>query len=1177
MTPMQWKSAILCGVLLAAGWGGMAGAQPVEISNPSFETGSDAPTGWTLSGGVGEWLKEGAEGNRAIAVTGSGGTGDSNYWRTPSLDLEPMGVYVLRFQGKRIPIGGDKLGCPISGPVFANRDLSSDLIKEWRTFTMPFVAPSTLTPQNAWLRFGQWEERCKNAFDDISLVRATPVYRTANGIALGEGERIKGATYTFRAPLDGASYNQARPLTFLDCLYNRPRLVFGAGNTVIYRHTLPGVRHTRAEVRVRIGWYQSGEIVVETSIDDNNWTEIGTAGSLGEFVFPLPGSLFPAESVAVRLRSQARNEVGANSDPGSLQVFGYEFQSALDRAPGDLTGQTAFVSVEKTDPRLHVELESLGDCLPGGENVCVARIENLTSRTLNIAPGMSVSSESRADAAPGATLALSPGEQEIRVPYDIRSSGDLVLAFALGGESPYRAETRMTLSPLFESRYGECLPGSTDAVGLWWASSGWKVARSRPLPGRTGPALRVAMARNETEAAQLVVRPARALKEVTFRCGNLSGPNGTVLPAESIDLLRVGYVPVTQPSDNVGVAAPWPDPLPPFTGAVDLDAGVNQPVWVRVHAPRDAVAGVYRGAIVVEADGYRAEAPIEVDVFDFTLPERMSCSTAFGFNGGRAFDYQGVKTEGDRRAVFEKYLATHSAHHISPYDPAQLDGFRVSWPGQSVWSGGLRDHDEKHAGETSIRIVDDSPNQTFALRHDATVAIPAEGFRLRFWYRTATPGHRFNVAMGHFDEGGQWMSGRNRDVPVEGSGDWQLFDQTFITFPEGAVSANLAIHATLWTETGENTGTLWIDDLALSDAGTGEVLMESGFEPLTTEDLTPEFDWTAWDAAMERAIDRYHFNAFTVPIQGMGGGTFASRVEPSLFGYGEDTPEYQAAFRAYCRGIESHLAEKGWLDEAFVYWFDEPDPKDYEFVMCGFQRLKEAAPGLRRMLTEQVEPALVGGPNIWCPLSAFMDFEQVKKRQAAGDKIWWYVCTAPKAPFATLFIDHPATDLRVWLWQTWQRGIDGILIWETNYWNSPIAYPDSLQNPYEDPMGWVSGYGVGAGERMPWGNGDGRFVYPPESAAAGRPAQPVLDAPVDSIRIEMLRDGIEDYEYLAMLKRLLEAKGGTLSEGDRSRFENLLKVPESITVDLTTFTVDPAPIERRREEVARALEELAKL
>ena len=38
--------------------------------------------------------------------------------------------------------------------------------------------------------------------------------------------------------------------------------------------------------------------------------------------------------------------------------------------------------------------------------------------------------------------------------------------------------------------------------------------------------------------------------------------------------------------------------------------------------------------------------------------------------------------------------------------------------------------------------------------------------------------------------------------------------------------------------------------------------------------------------------------------------------------------------------------------------------------------------------------------------------------------------------------------LRVWLWQSWQNEVQGILIWNTNYWHSSKVYPQGLQNPY---------------------------------------------------------------------------------------------------------------------------------
>ena len=123
-------------------------------------------------------------------------------------------------------------------------------------------------------------------------------------------------------------------------------------------------------------------------------------------------------------------------------------------------------------------------------------------------------------------------------------------------------------------------------------------------------------------------------------------------------------------------------------------------------------------------------------------------------------------------------------------------------------------------------------------------------------------------------------------------------------------------------------------------------------------------------------------------------------------------------------------------------------------------------------------------------------------------------------------------------------------------------------------MSWTSGYSTPAGDRRPWGNGDGRFIYPPLAAADAHPAAPVIAGPVDSIRWEHLRDGIEDYEYLCILRRRLEKAGDRIPAAERARCAALLEVPESITRSLTEFAADGGAIEEQRHRIALAIEAL---
>lgn len=342
-------------------------------------------------------------------------------------------------------------------------------------------------------------------------------------------------------------------------------------------------------------------------------------------------------------------------------------------------------------------------------------------------------------------------------------------------------------------------------------------------------------------------------------------------------------------------------------------------------------------------------------------------------------------------------------------------------------------------------------------------------------------------------------------------------------------------------------------------------------------DKKARVDFTRFDEAARRWLDEGGFTTVQIPLRGMGGGTFQSRHLGELEGFKEGTPEHAKLFQDYLSQIERHLREQGWLDKAYTYWFDEPDPKDYEFVTAGMKRIKAAAPGIKRMLTEQPEPALMGQVEIWCALTPEWTLEKVRARRTAGEEVWWYICTAPKAPYVTEFIDHPGTELRLWPWQSWQYDVQAMLVWESTYWTSPLVYPEpKVQDPWTDAMSWVSGYDNPVGFTSPWGNGDGRFIYPPRPSPEQAGA-PILEGPVNSLRWENLRDGIEDYEYFWLLQQQIKrAQDRPEAAGLVAEARALLRVPAEVSRDLTHFTTDPRSMLAHRERLARMIERLGK-
>lgn len=85
---------------------------------------------------------------------------------------------------------------------------------------------------------------------------------------------------------------------------------------------------------------------------------------------------------------------------------------------------------------------------------------------------------------------------------------------------------------------------------------------------------------------------------------------------------------------------------------------------------------------------------------------------------------------------------------------------------------------------------------------------------------------------------------------------------------------------------------------------------------------------------------------------------------------------------------------------------------------------------------------------------------------------------------------------------------------------------------------------------------------------------PDVSGPIDSIRWEHLRDGIEDYEYLCILRDLLEKRKDEIAPQQHREWSRLLEVPDEISRSMTEFAAHGAPIEQHRHKVARAIEAL---
>jgi len=985
-----------------------------EVPNASFEKGDEMPQEWSLSGYTGEWEGPGHSGRKCISVEGDGQY--SNFWKCEGMVLEPDKIYRVSFWARSENASG---GCAISGPAMVNRDYLPDA--NWRQYGYVFRMPSEII--DSAFRFGQWCVKGKIFFDDIVLNEVLPIHLRRKDIELGEGEKIQNNTYFASPRFSAEGSNYSRCLYGHTAFFNTNRWCLGEGAYVIYRHNAGNILQKNATLKININYYTAGKCLVEVSNDGRNFEEIGDCGKPGLKEFIIPEKFFPATEIYVRL-----------SGTGSgcyFQINEYSYEAGLAGETEDFAGSTQFVELITQDKNLKVEIHSFGSGEYGRDAVNFS-LTNTSGKEMNLLARLEVAGREFSK-----PLRIKKGETiEVEIPYEIqfKEPGEFPVMLSITEGNPgrilYCSRSTIKISYLNLRNYGYRIKDGLDKsdpcnkLGLWWCEGTYKISRNRPLPEKVCSTISISAAKNEYEPFQLVLRPEKDLETVTVQISNLERKEGGKISKENITIDLVGYVDVQIPTDEMGIPGPWPDPLPHYKGAFSVRADRNQPIWFTVYVPPDAIAGDYTGVATLNADREIARVPVNLHVWNFTLPEETHLRSGFGFNPENVRRYHNLKSSRELREVCRLYYQNFAAHRVCPYTPMRMP--RVKF---------LRDTETK-------KVID------------------------------------LNV------------------------------------------------------------------------------------------------DFTDFDTDCEYFLNELGFNAFRLLIEGMGWGTFHERHPGVFAGYRQGTVEYEALWGKYLKIIQDHLEEKGWLKRAYIYWFDEPEPKDYPFVIEGMKNINKFAPKLARMLTEEPQPELYGNVDLWCPVLHNYDSKRAHERQKAGDEVWWYICCSPHAPYIGLFIDHPAIDLRIWSWMSWQYNVQGLLIWETTWWTSPAAFPKKPQNPWLDPMSYQAGYGLQEGQVGYWGNGDGRFFYPPNQDPVNDKTK-YLEGPVNSIRWEMLREGIEDYEYFWLLHDKIEKLKA--SGAEKKIYEEagkLLNVPKEIFSDLTNYAKNPEMLYRHREKVARKLEEL---
>lgn len=191
------------------------------------------------------------------------------------------------------------------------------------------------------------------------------------------------------------------------------------------------------------------------------------------------------------------------------------------------------------------------------------------------------------------------------------------------------------------------------------------------------------------------------------------------------------------------------------------------------------------------------------------------------------------------------------------------------------------------------------------------------------------------------------------------------------------------------------------------------------------------------------------------------------------------TDDYDAFWGRFLEDFTRHLKSKGWLERTRIAVDERPDAQ----MRGALETLAKHAPGLQVASAINHPSDLTKDVDDISPIINYSDRfprDLLDARRAAGHLTTYYVCTHPPVP-NTFTFSPPAESEWLPLFAA-ANGFDGFLRWAFHSWvENPLVSTDFTS----------------------WPSGDCFLVYPGDRS---------------SVRFERLRDGIETFEKIRLLR-----------------------------------------------------------
>jgi MYXO-CTERM domain-containing protein len=261
----------------------------------------------------------------------------------------------------------------------------------------------------------------------------------------------------------------------------------------------------------------------------------------------------------------------------------------------------------------------------------------------------------------------------------------------------------------------------------------------------------------------------------------------------------------------------------------------------------------------------------------------------------------------------------------------------------------------------------------------------------------------------------------------------------------------------------------------------------------------------------------------------------------------------------------THAKANGWFDRVFDYTCDEPpNGCNWSDIPTRAAIVHMGDPNFRTLTTTTIQAAqannVLSSLDILVPIinemyGTMSDPYPGNQRgnyatflTQPNKLLWMYQSCEPSSScsngtlegysgWPTMFIDESAVSNRMMQWMDFAYQVSAELYYDTTY---------AMSSATNDA--WTSQYEFG-------NNGDGSIWYPGKPSVIGG----THDIPIESLRMKMLREGMQDYEYLNMLT--------TLGDGAFAQAQLATVVSNAMS-----FASDPSVLEAARLAMAAEIE-----